>query len=606
MDDVPAGIAAAAPSGLPALGVRENWLLAPRSMLPISERQCLVRSRVTSAVAVLTSEIYGLLAYCDGCKPLVEHANAIVAAIPGLAGQHAAVLSALDAMCASGLFLREDALLNRLAGPASDAEPGPLWGVVIRTCDRPDLLQRLVQSLADNERTYGNRYRYHVLDDSRDGAHRLRNRQFASTQTALSLDYHDLAGEVPLRAALDAQFPRLRTEIAWLLGSTPDPKVATYGRPLNFALLLAAGERFVTIDDDVMLDARSAPRFRDGLEMSCDRDDWDFFSSDAQIAATTERAGIDPIAAHAQWLGRKVASVVAAQLPMPTDWARGLRSDDLLRVTADSTVLFTQNGVYGDPGSSLYPLHLFELDAEANARFTQDSEQYSRNLRTRHNWRGRSRLRIAPHRLLTLTTLSGFDNRALLPPTIPSLRNEDLLMGKVAQLAYPHSVMLDFPWALLHFRVPPKQWNALDDALPFRQDLPHFILEEVESAATRCMAESPHARLRMLAATLRDLADAPDALLRERLEHQLLDTRARHRFALERQLGSKRAAPPYWRNDVEALLKHRSLSMTAADVADALASVDDVRTMLANYARALDAWVDIWNYCRQTRAERRS
>jgi hypothetical protein len=236
---------------------------------------------------------------------------------------------------------------------------------------------------------------------------------------------------------------------------------------------------------------------------------------------------------------------------------------------------------------------------EADARFTQLGAVLAnagRNL-------GESRAAARPgDASLTLTTLSGFDNRALLPPTIPSLRNEDLLMGKVAQLAYPHSVMLDFPWALLHFRVPPKQWNALDDALPFRQDLPHFILEEVESAATRCMAESPHARLRMLAATLRDLADAPDALLRERLEHQLLDTRARHRFALERQLGSKRAAPPYWRNDVEALLKHRSLSMTAADVAHALASVDDVRTMLGNYARALDAWVDIWNYCRQTRA----
>jgi hypothetical protein len=609
VDDVPAGIAPAS-SGLPSLGVtprpetRENWLLAPRSMVPISERQCLVRSRVTPALAVLTSEIYGLLAYCEGCKPIAEHADAIVAAIPGLAGQRAAVLHALEAMCASGLFLRDDALLDRLAGP-SEAEPAPLWGVVIRTCDRPDLLQRLVRSLADNERNYGNRYRYHVLDDSRDEAHRLRNRQFASTQTALSLDYHDLAGDLPLRAALDAAFPHLRTEITWLLGSNPDASVATYGRPLNFALLLAAGERFVTVDDDVVLDARSAPRFKDGLEVSADRDDWDFFSSDAQIDSASEPAGIDPIAAHAQWLGRNVASIVATQLPMPNDWARGLASDDLLRVTADSTILFTQNGVYGDPGSSLYPLHLFELDGEANARFTRDAEQYARNLRTRHNWRGRSRLRIAPHRLLTLTTLSGFDNRALLPPTIPSLRNEDLLIGRVAQLAHPHAVMLDFPWALLHFRVPPKQWNALDDALPFRQDPPHFILDEVDSAATRCVAESSHARLRMLAATLRDLADASDALLRERLEHQLLDTRARHRFALERQLGSKRDAPSYWRKDVEALLKHRSLSMTTEDVADALASVKAVRMMLANYARALDAWVDIWNYCRQTPTERR-
>ena len=570
-------------------------------MLPISERQCLVRSRVTPAAAVLTSEIYGLLAYCEGCKPLAAHADAILAAIPGLAGQRAAVLGALDAMCASGLFLRDDDVRKGLGSSTSDPEPSPLWGVVIRTCDRPDLLQRLLQSLAANEKTCGNRYRYHVLDDSRDATHRLRNMQATSTQTDIALDYHDLAGDVPLRVALDAEFPHLRAEIAWLLGRSGDTNVATYGRPLNLALLLAAGERFVTVDDDVTLDARSAPRFSTGLEVSGERDDWDFYGSDAQIVAMTEPAGVDPIAAHAQWLGRKVASVVTAHAPLPNDWANGLNGDDLLRVTGDSTILFTQNGVYGDPGSSLYPLHLFELGAAAHARFTHDAEQYASNLRTRHNWRGRSRPRIAPRRLLTLTTLSGLDNRGLLPPTIPSLRNEDLLLGEVAQLAHPRGVMLDFPWGLLHFRVPPKQWNALDDALPFRQDLPHFMLEEVAGAATRCVAESPHARLRMLAAALRDLSDAPQGVLRGRLEHHLLDTRSRHRFALDRELRSKPTAPSYWRKDVEALLRHRSLSVAAEGVASALANVGEVRALLANYASALDAWVHLWNYCRELR-----
>jgi hypothetical protein len=154
------------------------------------------------------------------------------------------------------------------------------------------------------------------------------------TQTTLSLDYHDLAGEVPLLQR-SMRSSHHRTEIAWLSG-VPGPEGGHLRQALT-ALLFAAGERFVAIDDDVMLDARSAPRFRDGLEMSCDRDDWDFFSSDAEIAATTERADIDPIATHAQWLGRKVGSVVAAQLPSPSDWARGLSSADLLRVTADST-----------------------------------------------------------------------------------------------------------------------------------------------------------------------------------------------------------------------------------------------------------------------------
>jgi hypothetical protein len=588
-------------AAVPHVGSSESWLLAPRSMLPISTRQCLVRSRVTSAAAVLTSEVYGLLAYCDGCKPLPAHADAIVAAVPALAGQRAAVLGALEALCASGLFLRDDAVLEGLCTATDDPEPAPLWGVVIRTCDRSDLLQRLFQSLADNERDHGNRYRYHVVDDSRDAEQRLRNQELASAQPGLSIAYHGLGGDVPLRAALAAEFPHLRAEITWLLGKGEHANVATYGRPLNYALLLAAGERFVALDDDVIVDPRSAPRFEAGLEISGDRDDWDFFGSEAQILAASAPAGVDPIAAHARWLGRKAGSLVAAQQPLQHGWARGLTGDDLLRVAADSTILFTQNGVFGDPGSSLYPLHLFELGQKAYARFASDPGHYRQYLRSRHNWRGRSRLRIAPRRLLTLTTLAGFDNRTLLPPTIPALRNEDLLLGEVAQLAHPRAVMLDFPWALLHFRVPSKEWNALTDALPFRQDLPHFILEEVAGIAPRCQAELPHARLRLLAAALRDLANAPETVLRERLEDHLLDTRARHRYALERELAQKPNAPSYWRKDVEDLLRHKSLSVAADDVSGALASVGEVRATLANYARALEAWVEIWSYCRESR-----
>jgi hypothetical protein len=587
-------------------GDSTSWLLAPHSMLPVSARQCLVRSRITSSAAILTSEIHGLLAHCDGCKPLVAHADAIVAAVPALAGQRPAVLQALEALCASGLFLRRDSILDRLSTPANDPEPAPLWGAVIRTCDRSGLLQRLLQSLADNERMHGNRYRYHVLDDSRDEVHRSRNRQLASTQTGLALDYHDLAGDVPLRAALDVRFPHLRVEIGWLLGNGADASVATYGKPLNHALLLAAGERFVTIDDDVMLDTRAAPRGETGLELSSAHEDWDFYASDADIVETAQAAGVDPIAAHARWLGRKAGSLFAAHHPMPDDWAQTLEGDDLLRAGADSTILFTQNGTFGDPGSSLYPLHLFELGEAAYARLTRDEEHYRQNLRTRHNWRGRSRLRIAAHRLLTLTTLTGFDNRSLLPPTIPSLRNEDHLLGAVAQLAYPRSVMLDFPWALPHFRVPPKQWHALTDALPFRQDVPRFVFEQVANLETRCHAATPDARLHWLAAHLRDLSQATDASLGSLLEEQLLDTRAAHRFALERELAARPNAPWYWRKDVEGLLLHPSLSVTAGDVAGALASAGEVRATLANYARALDAWVDLWDHCRQNHDERRS
>ena len=154
------------------------------------------------------------------------------------------------------------------AGEASEIGSAGDGNITIRTCERPQLLQRLLASIRERQARVGTRYRYHVLDDSKQEASRQRNREICTSAGGeLALEYCDLQRD-RLSADLKRKFPDACREIDWLLGATDGEAAHTYGRPVNHALLARAGERFLSIDDDVVLDVRQSPLQRDGFAIS--------------------------------------------------------------------------------------------------------------------------------------------------------------------------------------------------------------------------------------------------------------------------------------------------------------------------------------------------
>lgn len=578
-----------------------TWIAPELSMLPLAARRCVVRNVRTGAFATATPESHGLLRYCDRFRTLAEHAQVIGTAIPGLAAQRAWVLQQLDSFCRAGILVRPAEVVAGWIGETAQAAapPGPAE-IVVRTCDRPALLARLLASVAGLPPGVAASCRFTVLDDSHGTDARERNRaSCAAAQPALAVGHVVLDAAEDWIADLRAAFPGAHAELDWLLGA--GVAGATYGRPVNYALLRHAGRRLLTIDDDVVVAPRCSPRQVAGFVMSSAPDQWDFHRSRAELEASCAPLAIDPFAAHLGVLGASLAAATASLGPGLAAEAlcAGLAAPDLDRLDRRSAVLFTQNGALGDPGSALHPFPLYAADDEAFARFTANAADYALLARVRYNWRGQPRARIACDRPLTFTTLAGLDNRKLLPPTVPALRNEDLLLGAVARVVHPHSVAVDLPWSLLHLRDPEKCWEPLASPTPQRQDVVHVLLELVAAAAPACRAEAPEDRLRYLGRVLQDWGAAGESTLREMLEQHLLDTRTRIAFELQESLDRHPAAPAWWRRDVEAYLRGPNLALARADLGAALADAGTVRGVLAAYGRALDVWPELWAYRRR-------
>src|SRR5947207_4238493 len=523
-----------------------SWLASELRMLPLAPRLCFVRNPLNGASSQFSSGEHAVLSACEGCHTIGEHEARAAARLRAPEAHRPVIRELLERCAREGLLLSVPQLVSRFGMPSA-AEPAAFGGVVVRTSDRPQLLARLLASAETLEARGREKRPWVVIDDSRDPASERTNRTAIANARSLEITHYGRAAADALQNALLAEFPRAAPEIAWLLAPGA-PGEATYGRPLNHALLQLAGRAFVSVDDDVLLESRRSPLSDAGFTVSDAADELTWYESEASLLQHCPPADVDPIAQHAQWLGLPMADAwMQAEAQSGALAAMDITAAQGSRFAPEARIIFTHSHAFGDPGSTMLPLHLLSLPARSRQWPAANPHAVAYPFARRINWRGQSRLRPAPMRLLTLTTIAGLDNSRLLPPTARSHRSEDLLLGKVAQWMHRAAWQVDLPFGLLHRREPTKQWlRAVDPVGP--EPLP-FILAYLERHEAVIVATRPEHRLAAAGALLVDLAAASDAHLSEMLLAHAAETSSRVLFALQEQLDDP-ALPAAWKQSL--------------------------------------------------------
>jgi hypothetical protein len=564
-------------------------------MHPIAARRCLVRNPLNGAAAELSSGEYAVLTACQGWRTLDEH-KARAAAQLSAPGEHRSAIRELLERCAlQGLLISVSELVSRLGAP-SDALAVPLGGVVVRTADRPALLARLLASAAALESRGGEKRRWIVIDDSRDPANERANRTAITDATSVEVLHYDQAAAASLENELRAEFPRAAREIAWLLAPARVGEV-TYGRPLNHALLHLAGRAFVSVDDDVVLDALRPPLTEPGFAVSDAPDETTWYENEHALFAHCPRAELDPIAEHARWLGLSMANAwMRAESQFGTLAAIELPATQAPRFAPEARVLFTHNHACGDPGSTVLPLQLLTLPARSQRWLAENPDAAAHAFGIRIGWRGQTRLRLTPRRLLTLTTIAGMDNSQLLPPTARAYRSEDLLLGTVAQWTHRYAWQVDLPFGVPHLREPAKRWAATTDRVA-PEPLP-FLLEYLERRESALVGAHPEQRLAAAGGLLLDLAAASDATLWELAIEHTEEAVSGVLFSTREQLDNN-TLPAEWRKSLAAWLESPAFALDATSLRARAPAPQAIRALADAYGRSLLVWPQLWKFCRE-------
>jgi hypothetical protein len=306
--------------------------------------------------------------------------------------------------------------------------------------------------------------------------------------------------------------------------------VAT-GAGRNALLLHAAGDLLLQVDDDTLCRLAPAPESRPGLVFSQRPDPTEFWFPDGDGPALPpgDPMEADLLAVHEGLLGTTVPGPQGGQ------------------------VLVTAAGVAGDSGMGTAAYLLF-LDGPSRARLLRSEEGYRAALTGRRLLRAATQTTVCRPGLCMALNL-GLDNRRLLPPFLPVMRNQDGVFAALLRACFPDALFGFLPWTVLH--EPPAPRPSLADGLRgsgsgVRTGQAFQIV--IGALAPGLGGTNAAQRLRALGARLEELGSAEAADFEGGMNALLRAHMSGLAARLESLLREHGGQPAYWAADARGLL----------------------------------------------------
>ncbi len=521
----------------------------------ISEDECVLKVADSEERHVMTLQVFQALSLCQQFATLAEHNARIRQSIPELGKRPQDVDRVLQALNDRGLLMVADDFVVQLASdegrrlPAASGDE--VFGLVVRTADRPEQLSTLLGSVVDNQQQYGSSYQVVVLDDSREKENAKKNAEVIETARSRGLK----------ASLLDADWQ------------------ARFVKSL----------------------VKAVPEHEAQIRYLLERENDEDFTGGREF---------DPVAEHGRLLGGIVADALGDERVAPLDgddlW--GFEATSWMGLSGHSRVATTISGTYGDSASSSNSW-VFVVSDQSRQRLWEHREDYERYCEGHYVWVNSERFSISP--LVGMSPV-GLDNRSIMPPTLPGHRNEDYLFNANLRYLYPESVSISFPWALGHYR--PAGRGHVHDAreTPAGANLAQFLADLALSLRGEGLARSAQGRFQGLALISQGLADNEDSVLLERLEEHLLFIRSNYIQDLQGLLARNPDAPTYWIADVRRIIETNGRQLTQADVPrlvdmpwelDRAGVANWLRERVGQYGGAVEAWPELWRYCQDNPAQ---
>ena len=507
-------------SGAPDAALAQLWRLDALEEHLADPGQVLVVNRHTRRRALLGANIPGLFDLFREFRTLEGHRAHALQAFANRGGPPGSIEDLLEDLQTSGAMVSAPAWLERFA--STPAQVSTDWALVITTCDRPFVLERLLGSLGPHLEELEPPQPVLLIDDSRRGEYRDRNREtFVQWLRA-----HDLQGafwdrdrRARFTETLAAAFPAHRRSLRWLLDPSAFPEGAmTVGQARNLATLLTAGRRVLSLDDDTVAQPFAHPRLQAGMRLRAHASQLHAYASPDALWAEAEAVAVNPLRAHLDVLGLPLRGAFEAlgQAWADPEWIRAVDLATHARLRSDAVVGLTSNAVLGDPGLGDMTAFYAKPSGNVEERIGFLEAVEALESLSRHLWRGGLHSGICFGGPLLTSTLTGIDNRQLVPCNGPTGRgSDDYLLGSVLSGLYPQVGQLEFNWALPHL---PEQWRAWQrpaaQGVPAGPDPASFLIEATADGVARLQGYGQAHRLTELANHLLFVAQEPDAQLR--------------------------------------------------------------------------------------------
>ncbi len=563
----------------------------------------LVFNEYNQKQTALSRDVYIALDHCREFRTLDGHVDFLLKKMPELQGKASDITTVIKTTLDAGLMLSAKQVCETLpvaAGKVELVDQPIIW---ITTCDRPELAERLIDSMVNNSDPAKIRCCY-LVDDSRDAGNIELNQRLVSAfqdKSGFPLVYVGRSEQKSILERLIDRLPHYERQIRFLIDPERWQSAHSCGCARNFGLLLSIGYRTVLIDDDVVCKLYQPKRFEGGVEISEQIREADFFQTRDACFENATPLDLDPLAEFCRCLGVEFDQALAnlgVDDIAPED-VKGVSVDYLKKIRTNSKVMMTACGTLGDPGASTINW-LPSLSEASRQRLLSEEGKLEQAFELRNLWLGRSKAYFANN--FNMSPMTGMDNRELLPPYFPIFRGEDLIFGCMVDFLYPTSLALDYPWAVPHLPMPERSGYINGDSLKV-QSGSAMVAQCIHNWKQEVSAVSVSCRLESLASKLNELCDRNEEELLQLHLKLLTERRVGLLFRLEELLKESSSDNERWLSylnkglaDNYQAIQEQDNSLLDLGVHAGATNKEKLAYLCElgrNYASALVAWPEI-------------
>jgi hypothetical protein len=529
----------------------------------------------------------------------------LVTTIPQLHNQLADVTAVLTTVQKAGIMLEAETVCDRLNPTTLPAASLAPTRACIITCDRPAALQRLLDSMLAHGKLASHDELF-LVDDSRSPLNSEQNRELVARfnlSSPKNMRYVGAKAQRSLLQQLGNERPQDRPAIQFLLDRERWAKRPSYGLARTICLLLTVGYRCIVLDDDILFRCVTPPAAGEGIsfggganrELAC-------YDTEAQLLQQANYLANDPLSGHARCLGMPLARAIA-ELNVSGIAPANLRGGNaamLNSLHADSPVLVTQCGSWGDPGT-VGSNWFYQLGQDSIRRLLAAPGGLAGAAQNRHYWLGRARPNIS--KMAVMSQATGLDNSQLLPPYFPVFRSEDYLFASMVLFLHPAAAVVDYDWSVPHLPLEQRGQRTKPGSFAATGGL-GLCARYLTDRAASLAGGAASTRLAKLALLLRQLSESEPADLLASFRSELTRQRAEQLQTLDQQLQrAPELGAPDWQEFLQAASADvsRVLQVPASilDIPGAPEELDEAallaqaRGVMGEFSAALAAWPGI-------------
>jgi FkbM family methyltransferase len=528
--------------------------------------------------------------------------------------------SQLNSLLNRGYLLSEQDILetsmfrSRLNGSSTSIVQ--IGSVGILTRHRPESLKSCIDSYIRHAQTHCRSVCFDVMDDSTDMDMLTNNRQALSSladQHTTTILYADHEHKTHFVQTLVKRYDLPTDVVSFALFDT-ERCGYTGGANGNALLLHTAGNATLSSDDDMICGPASLPECTDGLMFDTGNawmQYWFFPDRDSAVQSVKANSSCDLLTAHERLLGKTLTECISATAPGRVRF--GLINNSLFQGlrSGEGRVTVTFPGLVGDSGAHT-PLGLLFLHGASRERLLQSDSLYRSACRSREVLRAVNQPTIT-HSSWFMSGTVGLDNRELLPPFMPVMRNYDGVFGALLNKCFMHSFQGHLPQTVLHNPPDKRRFEpgAVSNSLS-QLRLSDLVIACVNSFQPNPGVKQSSKQLRILGQYLTDLASLPSQEFEEYLRFWVWHMQSVRMADLEKQLEVTRRAPKAWQSDIVNCLHHtreallRKDYLVPQDIRNSSGLKERTRTsqrLVYRLGQLFFWWPDIVTAAKELRAE---